>query len=86
LTQALANQKGQQVTEAVLIMVVLMAFTLMVGRYFRQNEVLKQLITGPWVAMSGMLQNGVWLSPEKGALSHPNGHTRHITIQGESAR
>lgn len=86
MTLALANQKGQQVVEAVLIMVVLLAFTLMVGRYFKDNDVLRQLITGPWVAMSGMLQNGVWLAPEKGNLSHPSGHTRHITIQGESAK
>lgn len=67
-------------------MVVLIAFTTMVGVYFKNNEVLKQLITGPWQSMAGMLQNGVWLAPEKGAMSHPNGHSRHITIQGESAR
>lgn len=80
------NQKGQMVVESVLIMVVFMAFTLMAAKFFREKDVLKQLITGPWVALSGVLQNGVWIAPAKGAVSHPNGHTRHITIQGESAR
>lgn len=80
------NQKGQQVVEAVLIMVVFMAFTTMVASYFKDKEVLKRLISGPWVNLAGMLQNGVWLPKEKGAVSHPNGHTRHITIQGENAR
>lgn len=80
------NQRGQMMTEAVLIMVVLLAMTLLVARYFRNSEVLKQLISGPWVSLAGMLQNGVWLPVNQGTLSHPNGHTRHITIQGESAR
>lgn len=86
MNTAINNQKGQMLVEAVLIMVVFMAFTMMTARFFRDKEVLKQLISGPWVALSGVLQNGVWLSPDKGAISHPNGHTRHITIQGESAR
>ncbi len=84
--KTVGNQKGQMLVEAVLIMVVFMAFTMLTAKYFKDKEFLKQLITGPWVALSGVLQNGVWLSPAKGAISHPNGHTRHITIQGESAR
>lgn len=82
----LANQGGQQVTEAVLIMVLFMAFTLMVAQFFREKEVLKQLVSGPWVNLAGMLQNGVWQPINKGAISHPNSHSRHISIQGESAR
>lgn len=80
------NSRGQAMTEAVLIMVVLVGFTLLVARYFRSNETLRQLISGPWVSLAGLLQNGVWLPVNQGTLSHPNGHTRHITIQGESAR
>lgn len=86
MRNVLANCRGQQVTEAILIMVVLLAFTGMVGAYFRKNEVLRQLITAPWVNLAGMLQNGVWLPADRGTASHPSGHSRHITIQGESAR
>ncbi len=82
----LKNQSGQQVTEAILIMVVFMAMTLMVAQYFKSQEVLKNLVTGPWTNLAGMLQNGVWQPAQSGALSHPNGHSRHISIQGESAR
>ncbi len=80
------GQSGQQVTEAVLIMVVFIAMTLAVAQFFRGKEVLKQLISGPWVNLAGMLQNGVWQPIQRGAVSHPNGHSRHISIQGESAR
>ncbi len=84
--RVLANQKGQQVTEAVLIMVVFMAFTLAVAQFFKGQEILKKLVTGPWDNLAGMLQNGVWQPAKRGAVSHPNGHSRHISIQGESAR
>jgi len=80
------SQRGQMMIEGVLIMVVLMGMTLLVARYFKDQELLKKLISGPWVSLAGLLQNGVWLPKDRGTLSHPNGHTRHITIQGESAR
>ena len=80
------NQKGQLIVEAVLIIVMLMGFTFMVANYFKNSEVLRQLITGPWANLSGMLQNGVWAEPAKGAISHPNAHMRHISIEGEDAK
>lgn len=74
------------ITEAVLIIVMLMGFTVLVANYFKSNEVLKQLITGPWAHLSGMLQNGVWATPQAGALIHPNSHDRHVVITGEEVR
>ncbi len=82
----IANDRGQMMTEAVLIMVVLMGMTVLVAKFFKDQEVLKQLVSGPWVSLSGVLQNGVWTAADRGTISHPSGHTRHITIQGESAR
>lgn len=82
----LASQGGQMITEAILILVLLFGFTFLVANYFKNNEVLKQMITGPWQNLAGMLQNGVWATPEAGAVIHPNGHTRHIVITGEKAR
>jgi hypothetical protein len=80
------NQKGQAVTEAVLILVLLFGFTFAVANYFRNEEVLKKLVKGPFSYMAGMLQNGVWLPADKGAVSHPSGHIRHIVIDGEKAQ
>jgi len=83
---ALSNQGGQLIIEAVLIIVMLFGITFLVANYFKSNEVLKQIISGPWQNLSGMLQNGVWASPSAGATIHPNGHNRHIVITGEEGR
>lgn len=80
------NQSGQAVTEAVMILVLLFGFTFAVANYFRNEDILKKMITGPFVYLSGMLQNGVWLPPDKGAPSHPTGHFRHIVVEGEAAQ
>ena len=82
----LESQKGQQVVEAILIIAVLMGVTFAVSRYFRDAEVLKQIIQGPSAALAGMLQNGVWQPYAKSALVHPNSHGRHIGIVGEDPR
>ena len=80
------GQAGQAITEAVLIIVVLFGFTFMVANYIKSEEVLKRLITGPFTYLSGMLQNGVWAPPDRGAEMHPSIHFRHIVITGEPAR
>ncbi len=82
----LSNQGGQLIIEAVLIIVMFVAFTGLVTNYFKSNEVLRQLISGPWVNLAGMLQNGVWAPASTGAAIHPNAHGRHVVITGESGR
>ena len=82
----LRGQAGQGVTEAILILVLLMGFTFLVGNYFKNQQVFRQLITGPWQHLAGMLQNGVWAPAATGAAFHPNSHGRHIVITGEEAR
>jgi len=83
---ALNNQGGQLIVEAVLIIVMLVGFTFMVANYFKSNEVLKQLISGPWQNLAGMMQNGVWAPPAVGAAIHPNSHNRGVVITGEDAK
>lgn len=77
------GQGGQAVTEAVMILVLLMGFTFVVANYFKSQEVLKTLIQGPFQHLAGMMQNGVWAPPEVGAAKHPSSHDRHITVQGD---
>ncbi len=74
------------ITEAILILVLLMAFTFTMANYFKSEELLKHMVSDPWQSLAGMLQNGVWGSPEKTNVVHPNGHFRHIVIQGEPAK
>lgn len=85
-TPSLKNQSGQLIIEGVLIIVVLMAVTFAAGKYFKDKEVVKSVITGPFENLAGLLQNGVWGAPGKTASSHPNGHFRHIVIEGEAAK
>jgi hypothetical protein len=85
-TPNIASQAGQMITEAILIMVLLMSFTFMAAKFFKDKEIFRQLITGPWSNLAGMIQNGVWAPVGPGSASHPNSHGRHIAIQGESAR
>ncbi len=82
----LSGQGGQMIVEAVLIIVMLVGFTFMVANYFKKNELLKQMISGPWQNLAGMLQNGVWAPPATGALIHPNAHNRGVVITGDEGR
>lgn len=83
---AMGQQSGQAIVEAVMILVLLFGITFMAAQYFKSQEIFRTMITGPWVHMSGMLQNGIWAPPQVGAVNHPNSHGRHIAITGESAR
>lgn len=74
------------ILEAVLIIVMLVGFSLLVANYFKKNELLKQLISGPWQNLAGMLQNGQWSPPAVGALTHPNAHNRGVVITGDEGR
>lgn len=74
------------IVEAILILVLLLSATFAVANYFKKEELLRQLITGPWQSLAGMLQNGVWSAPKDSARVHPNSHGRHIVITGEEAR
>jgi hypothetical protein len=83
---SLKSQSGQAIIESVLILTILFGFTFMAAQYFKNEEFLKRLITGPFVNLSGLLQNGVWAPPGVGAASHPSHHFRHIVITGEPSR
>ncbi len=85
-TPSLKSQGGQLITEAILIIVLLFGMTYLVANQFKNQELLKQLITGPWQSLAGMLQNGIWAPPKTGAVVHPNGHVRHMALAGEDAK
>jgi hypothetical protein len=80
------NQRGQAMTEAVLILVLMLAIAGSVSAAFRQNELLAKLVRSPWDKISGMIQNGHWSSPSSSNQIHPSHHFRHISIQGEVPR
>jgi len=81
----LRNRSGQMVTEMILLMTVLLAITFTISSYFKNDEIFKKLVSGPWLNLSGMIQNGVWASPKDGMKNHPNHHRRHVSLKGMSA-
>jgi hypothetical protein len=83
---SLRSQSGQLIVEAVLIIAVFLSITMMTVKMFKDNEVVKNLIHGPWQSMAGILQNGVWGPPSRTNASHPTGHFRHIIVEGEAVK
>jgi hypothetical protein len=76
------NNRGQFILEAILVMVIFMGIVVLVAGYFQKNDVLSSLIKGPWQRLSGMLQNGEWMSPAQSQAYHPSQPSRHVTIEG----
>ncbi|KHD88537.1 MAG: hypothetical protein OM95_08480 [Bdellovibrio sp. ArHS] len=76
----LRNRKGQFVIEAVLLMVVGVGFFIWGTNQLREGKILAKLIGGPWEKVSGMIESGVWETPDKARTSHPNQYDRSLTI------
>jgi hypothetical protein len=67
----LRNQRGQGVVEAVLIIAALFFVTSFVSRYFQSEQIVSNLVKGPWNALSGMISYGSWQAPDQAAADHP---------------
>ncbi|MBX7232084.1 MAG: hypothetical protein K1X29_08365 [Bdellovibrionales bacterium] len=80
------DNQGQAVTEAVLILVIFLLVGTLVSNQFKQNQLINEIVSSPWQRVSGMLQNGVWMSPSSGAPFHPSQHGRHISSRGEELK
>ena len=78
------SQAGQMVIEMVLLMIVFTAITTSIAASFKENEVVKTLVSGPWLVLSGLLQNGAWESPQNSMALHPNNNRRRTSVDGEN--
>lgn len=78
------NQSGQAVIEALLIITLLFGAVYIISEQFKSGEYLIQVVEGPWQKLSGIIQNGVWRSPEESMNLHPSAYDRHISIQGDA--
>lgn len=76
------NQRGQFLVEGILLMVVFLGIATMVASYFRDKELIKNLVKAPWTSLAGMLQNSEWAAPDAGTINHPSRAGRHVTIEG----
>lgn len=80
------NPQGQMVIETILLSIVLLGITLFLVQFFKREELIKKIISGPWDHLSGMIQNGVWASHADSMNFHPNSHYRHISLKGDDAK
>lgn len=74
---AVQNQRGQLVVEAVLLLAVMAAVTLLVSNYIQQNDFANKLISKPWKTLSGMIECGTWTGCGPG--NHPVSHERNLS-------
>ncbi len=81
----LANEKGQLVFEAVLLMVITLMIATTVTRFLRESEFAMSLTYKPWETLSGMIECGNWSACGKGKPAvHPNKSARNLSLKPES--
>ena len=77
-------QSGQMTLEMVLLLVALFGFVSFASTQLKEQEVLKQFITSPWVAVSNMMQSGVWnINREEAKRNHPGYWKRMYGLKGK---
>jgi hypothetical protein len=77
------SQSGQLTIEAILIMTILTAIALSFSRFMKSNNLVADVVEGPWRPIQGMIENGVWESGEKAKSHHPSQKSRHSSNQGD---
>ena len=73
------NNKGQTVVEGVLLLVVFVTIALTVSNQFKDNELVAQIVSGPWQRLDGLIQGGVWKDANTALEEHPNQNYRHVS-------
>jgi hypothetical protein len=79
------NQKGQSTVEAVLLMFGIVLLVTFISNYFQQNNLLGQVVRGPWTYLAGMIEGGVWLPADRVKPYHPSQWERVRTIEPEGS-
>lgn len=81
------SQRGQMTVELILITIVVTGIALAIGKYFKDNNLIPDLIQGPWKnRMAGMIENGVWGPAADTMALHPNLLKRHSSLRGDGAQ
>lgn len=78
------TQSGQVAIEYVLMTIVIVSVAVLMARGIRSNEILSKMVNGPWEILSGMVENGVWATPQASRESNPNYLRRHVTFKGDN--
>lgn len=79
----LRNNKGQFVIETVLMMMITIGTFMWAMNQLRDNKYLARLIGQPWQQISGMIESGVWGTPDTVRGKHPNQLNRSLTVEAQ---
>lgn len=75
------NQKGQASVEAVLLLALLISLGVVLTNQFESNQIISNLVSGPWRSIDGMIRHGSWLPPGQAIQTHPN--NRKVSYDSE---
>jgi hypothetical protein len=75
----LRNQKGQMTIEAVMLLVIALAFAKVSTAAIKEQDFLRNMVSGPWTYLQGMIQNGVWSDGNNSSNLHPNVYGRRAS-------
>ncbi len=75
------SNKGQVMVEAVLLITLFVALWSVFSKYAKEKKWFESLVNGPWLSMSGVIENGVWENPKKSRTKHPNNFNRVISLK-----
>lgn len=77
------KSKGQFVIEAVLLMSIGIMLLMGLKKWAEQSQIFANMLTKPWVKISGMIENGAWGDPASTRIRHPHNHEKVATLQQE---
>jgi hypothetical protein len=83
--KAVSNQSGQMTIEMVLMFTLLMGVVVFSTGYIRDNAIVASLVEGPWSAVQGMIEDGVWKPAGASKQFHPSTADRRRSYEGENA-
>ena len=79
------QEKGQAVTEALLLGVILVMVFQIVSLSLRKNDFVQQLVGRPWAYLAHSIHYGIWTkNADEGKASHPNHTGRHLSLKGDN--
>lgn len=68
--------------EMILITIMLFGIVTVFSRAIQEQQMVKNLVEGPWMAVRGMIENGVWGRPAAVKSQHPGYIWRHGSDEG----
>lgn len=77
------KSKGQFVIEAVLLLSIGLMLFMALKKWAADSQIFANILTKPWIKISGMIENGSWGDPRSTQSRHPHNPDKVATVQQE---